>query len=418
LKKRAGSPSARSKSVRIVMSALALGTFFAGCRTRTNNESGDVKFFGPFKRTPSPPSFDKDVTHILACSPEWPLAETIVAKAPTRVYHWTNSREAIEKPYTYLSKLVQYGRAANDMSDNPEGAVGGGLYGALDPFVSRDYGNILVSFEIKQGSRFASSLKTGRDRALKAYNKHHRCPGIVYEFEESFVTESRRAIALWDLSSVDPASVQVAYFGPPPPPEAPEMPKDVEMPKGVEMPNFVGKDHLSREKKGEGHPLVQMQSVWEYRNDPNPTILNAIVFSKILDDSSSCFGIELKKLSVVDATTATRWLERFFINQTVGGVPAAEWCAKNAENKDFKLLFNRSNPPSLDSVTAAVANACVPASAKTSSLRSSVTCADAVERVSTLKPSPERVETELKIIRTKHSSLTDFWSKQPSLKDW
>lgn len=175
--------------------------FFAAlnCKPRHNNEtdSGAKGIFGLG-------GFAKDVTGKRSCPTRLGFLDS--GDKPTWVFHWTNSEEAVRNPKRYLEELVRAGKSANaDLKKIMNGAVGNGLYVALDPFQSISYGKILVAFPILPHSIFPLRAEFTPGSLFG-----DGCPGTVYPFVagiSSYFKGFAPALVLWDLASVSATEV-------------------------------------------------------------------------------------------------------------------------------------------------------------------------------------------------------------------
>ncbi len=217
-----------------IFAVLFIFLIVISCKSRSYNDESKSKGFFDFFNGGK--SFDSEVVDKRKCTPEYNIKHKFLeAKSATKFFHWTNDPLALTSPYEYMSSVVKNSNAVNNELNKNSNAVGvksaveikghagAGLYIAPNPFVSSDFGSILVVFDIKMGTRFAILEKItdrqnnqGAQEALEAQVAH--CPSIIYPYAAKVIgkTESAenkgKAIVMWDLGSIDSTTVQ--SFGP------------------------------------------------------------------------------------------------------------------------------------------------------------------------------------------------------------
>lgn len=132
--------------------------------------------------------------------------------ATTYVYHWTYNQRAKSDPLKYLQDEVANASLRNakiESVSSGEAMAGFGIYAASDPFVAKDYGNILLQIPVlanAQGIENAERVDQGSEKPqVKFALIKSAAPAIVYEWLGAF----NRAVVIRSLSVVDVSAIQV-----------------------------------------------------------------------------------------------------------------------------------------------------------------------------------------------------------------
>ncbi len=122
-----------------------------------------------------------------------------------RVYHWTYIRgedpEKIPVRHPVFLRLMNVGMSGFwRLPSNRGGALGAGVYAALDPNSSRHYGDSLMEITIKKGAKVLNFwLNVGTDEVKKEVIKRLGVVGFLYDYTATAKicsTISQKAILL------------------------------------------------------------------------------------------------------------------------------------------------------------------------------------------------------------------------------